>query len=164
MINRLLWAASFDKEPAGNFLPEESVGDVERVGFIVVAAGRIVVREDVSFGRLADLDGRQAVALRFGLEAGIIDLAGRVLVRLQTQDNPAPVFADPAHPEELLTLENCKQYIFERNLQWDEAFITPLSSHAVLRRIFSHMIFVLNKLRDERRLTYLRRYMDILKD
>ena len=103
-------------------------------------------------------------AERFGLEAGIVDLAGRLLVRIQMQDSPSPVFADPLNRGKLFTTTDCKEYISARNLEWNEAFITPLCSRMILRRIFSHMIFILNKLRDERRLSYLRRYMDILKD
>ena len=129
--------------------------------------------KELSFGRF--LQKKQGTALclcalyivcaeRFGLEAGLIDLAGRILVRLQTQDTNKPVFADPLQKGTLVTLAACKQYIFERNLEWTDTFITPLCSRSVLRRIFSKMIFVLNKLRDERRLSYLRRYMDILKD
>lgn len=103
-------------------------------------------------------------AARFGLEAGIIDLAGRLLVRLQTPDSSAPIFIDPFNQGSLVTTADCKQYIFERNLEWNEAFLMTLPSRTLLRHIFSHMIFILNKLRDERRLAFLRRYMDILKD
>ena len=103
-------------------------------------------------------------AERFGLDGGVVDLAGRVLACVQPQDSSEPLFADPLDNGRLLTLDDCKDYIFERNLAWNEAFVMPLSSRMILRRFFSHMIFILNKLRDERRLSYLRRYMDILKN
>lgn len=129
--------------------------------------------KEISFGRF--LQKKQGAALcmcclytvcakRFGLEAGVVDLAGRVLPTLQPQDASQPLFADPLENGRLLTLEDCKNYIFERNLEWNEAFVQPLSSRLILRRFFSHMIFILNKLRDERRLTFLRQYMDVLKN
>ena len=101
---------------------------------------------------------------RFGLDNSIVDLAGRLLVRITSQDNKIPLFLDPLNPERLLTLLDCQEYIFTRNLEWNEGFVAPLSSRDILRRCLGNMIFILNKLHDERRLSYLRRYMDILRD
>ena len=139
-------------------------------GFIVLPCARDI--KDVSFGRF--LQKKQgsafcmaclyaAIGNRFGLDAGVVDMAGRVLACFRPE-NEAPLFADPADYGKLLTLTDCKDYIFSRNLEWSEAFAAPLSSRALLRRCLGNMIFILNKLRDERRLSYLRRYMDILKN
>lgn len=129
--------------------------------------------KDISFGRF--LEKRRGTALclcclyalcaeRFGLDMGVVDLAGRLLVSFQPSDGTPVLFADPLAQGNILSLQDCKNYIDSRNLEWSESFTLSLSSRAVLRRFFGNMIFILNKLRDERRLTYLRRYMDILKN
>ncbi len=129
--------------------------------------------KDISFGRFLYKKQGSALCLctlyavcgtRFGLDAGVADVAGRVLAVLHPRDGAEPIFADPLDGGKLLTLHDCKDYIFSRNLQWNDAFELPLSSRALLRRFLGNMIFVLNKLRDERRLAFLRRYMDILKN
>ncbi len=137
--------------------------------FKVLHAARDI--KDVSFGRF--LQKKQgsvlcmaclyaAMAGRFGWDAGVTDMAGRVLAYFAPQNGEEPLWADPADHGKLLTIDECKDYIRSRNLAWDASFAKPLSSRAVLRRFLGNMIFILNKLRDERRLSYLRRYMDIL--
>lgn len=139
--------------------------------FCVLPAARDV--KEVSFGRFLQKKRGSALCLcclyalcgqRFGLDAGVIDLAGRLLVRFNPPEGGAPLFADPLAYGNLMTEEDCRAYIHLRNLQWSRAFAAPLSSRALLRRFLGNMIFILNKLRDERRVSYLRRYMDILKD
>ena len=129
--------------------------------------------KDISFGRFLYKKQGSALCLctlyavcgaRFGLEAGVADMAGRVLAVLHPRDGSEPIFADPLDQGKILTLSDCKDYIYARNLCWNDAFALPLSSRAVLRRFLGNMIFILNKLRDERRLSFLRRYMDILKN
>ena len=129
--------------------------------------------KDISFGRF--LQKKQGAALclcalyavcseRLGLDFNIVDMAGRVLVSFQPQDGKEPLFADPLDQARPLTLDDCKNYIFTRNLEWSDNFIVPLSPCTILRRFLAQMIFILNKLRDDKQLSYLRRYMDILKD
>ncbi len=140
-------------------------------GFHVLPAARDI--KDVSFGRF--LQKKQGSALcmaslysvlaaRFGVDAGIADMAGRILVCFAPQCGENPIFADPADKGKLFSLAECREYIDARGLEWSWSFAAPLSSRAVLRRFLGNMIFILNKLRDERRLSYLRRYMDILKN
>lgn len=140
-------------------------------GFAVLPATRDI--KDVSFGRFLQKKRGSALCLaclyalcagRFGLDAGVIDLAGRILARLTPDDGSGPLFADPLDQGKLLTLSDCQEYIDSRNIEWSDAFAAPLSSRALLRRFLANMIFILNKLRDGRRLSYLRRYMDILKN
>lgn len=140
-------------------------------GFAVVPATRDI--KEVSFGRFLQKKRGSALcmaclyalcAARFGLDAGVVDAAGRILARLTPQDGSEPLFADPLDQGKLLTLSDCKEYIDSRNIEWSESFAAPLSSRALLRRFLANMIFILNKLRDGRRLSYLRRYMDILKN
>lgn len=102
-------------------------------------------------------------AKRLGLQAEIVDLAGRLMTRWQDPATAAYLFIDPLS-DTALTLQDCQNYVAARNLTWQPSLIVVLPNRVLLRRIFSHMIFVLNKLRDERRLHYLRRYMDNLKE
>lgn len=129
--------------------------------------------KDVSFGRF--LQKKQGAALclcslyavcsqRLGLHFDIVDVAGRLLIRYQSPKNPEPLFADPLKNACQLTLTDCKNYISSRNLEWNDSFITPLSSRLILRRFWAQMIFILNKLRDDKQLSYLRKYMDILQE
>lgn len=128
---------------------------------------------EMSFGRFLRKKVGSALCLgalytvcarRLGMEAGLIDMAGRVLVYCTTAESADPLFADPLNNGSLMTLKDCQNYIFLRDLEWSEHFVTPLSSRAVIRRFLGNMIFFLNKSHDERRLGYLRRYMDILKN
>lgn len=140
-------------------------------GFTVLSSTRDV--KDVSFGRFLKKRRGSALCLaclyvlcaeRFGLDAGVADLAGRIVVRLLPDDSSEPLFVDPLDQGKLLTLSDCRAYIHSRDLEWSQTFTDSLSSRAILRRFWANMIFILNKLRDERRLSYLRRYMDILKN
>ena len=139
--------------------------------FVVLPSSHDI--KDLSFGRF--LQKKQGAALclctlyaicseRLGLDFNVVDMAGRVLVSYRPQHSQQTLFADPLDRARPLTLEDCHNYIFTRNLEWSDAFITPLSPCALLRRFLGQMIFILNKLRDDKQLAYLRRYMDILKD
>lgn len=128
--------------------------------------------KEISFGRFLQKKCGSSLCLaclyvlcaeRFGLEAGIVDLAGKLLVSMRFNDTEETLFADPIENGRIQTAADCRRYIDSRNLEWNEAFLTPLSSRTLLRRFLGNMIFILNKLADERRLSYLRRYMDILK-
>ena len=138
-------------------------------GFTILPSTKDI--KEVSFGRFLEKKSGSALCLsclyalcaeRFGLDGGVVDLAGRLLAVIFPTDGSEPVFVDPLAQGKQLLLQDCKEYIDSRNLQWSENFITPLSSHTLMRRFLGNMIFILNKLRDERRLAYLRRYMDIL--
>lgn len=106
----------------------------------------------------------QTVGTRYGLTMGIIDLAGRVLVKLTDDARQESLYIDPLDSGKTLSEEDCKRYIAARQLAWVPEFLTPLSSHLVVRRLAANMIFALNKIHDERRLTYLRAYVEILKN
>ena len=129
--------------------------------------------KDVSFGRfLQKKQGSslclcalyEALSERLNLKLRIVDMAGRVLISYQPEQNQEILFADPLNHAHILTLADCKNYIFTRNLEWSDDFTLPLSSMTILRRFLAQMIFILNKLRDDKQLAFLRRYMDILKD
>lgn len=103
------------------------------------------------------------VGQRYGLDVNIVDLAGRILVQISDLGTLEPLFIDPMDNGKLITEEECKDYILMRQIEWNHEFISPLSSRTILRRMIASMIFVLNKLRDERRLRYLRNYLEIIK-
>ena len=103
------------------------------------------------------------IGSRYGLEISLIDLAGRILVSVQDPVQKQPFFIDPLDNGKILTQDDCRSYLNARQLAWSNDFTAPLSSRQVLRRCIANMIFVLNKVQDERRLGYLRNYLEIVK-
>lgn len=101
---------------------------------------------------------------RYGLETGLIDLAGRVLVYLQGNTDREFFFIDPLDNGKILSAEDCRKYIEARCLAWTDDFFTPLSSRQIVRRFLANMIYTLNKSHDDRRLTYVRNYLEIIKN
>lgn len=129
--------------------------------------------KDISFGRflikkrgssLCTACLYQTIAQRFGLESGLVDLAGRILVCMQDTPKKQILFIDPLDNGKILTEQDCKDYILAREIKWNDEFLSPLSSRTIIRRFIANMIYVLNKLRDERRLKYLRTYLEIIKN
>lgn len=100
---------------------------------------------------------------RYGMDAAVVDLAGRILVHMRDYARKESLFIDPLDNGKILTEEDCRRYIHTRHLEWSKEFLTPLSSRQIIRRFIANMIFVLNKMRDERRLKYLRGYLEIIK-
>ena len=101
---------------------------------------------------------------RFGLEMDIVDLAGRLLIHLRDTNHNISYLIDPLDNGKLLTEENCRQYIRARGLEKETELFVPLSPRLIVRRFIANMIYVLNKLHDERRLRYLRNYLEITKN
>lgn len=129
--------------------------------------------KDISFGRflikkrgssLCTACLYQTIAQRFGVESGLVDLAGRILVFMQDAKTHQMLFIDPLDNGKILTEQDCKDYILARDIKWNDEFLSPLSSRTIIRRFIANMIYVLNKLRDERRLKYLRTYLEIIKN
>ncbi len=103
------------------------------------------------------------IGSRYGMDIGLTDLAGRILVCVQDPVQKQPFFVDPLDNGKILTLDDCRQYIQARQLAWSDEFIAPLSSRQIVRRSIASMIFALNKVHDERRLTHLRNYLEIIR-
>ncbi len=101
---------------------------------------------------------------RFGLEMDIVDLAGRLLIHLRDTTHNLSYLIDPLDNGKLLTEENCRQYIRARGLEREEELFVPLSPRLIVRRFIANMIYILNKVHDERRLRYLRNYLEITKN
>lgn len=129
--------------------------------------------KDISFGRflikkrgssLCTACLYQTIAQRFGVESGLVDLAGRILVFMQNENQHQILFIDPLDNGKILTEQDCKDYILSREIKWNDEFFSPLSSRTIIRRFIANMIYILNKLRDERRLKYLRNYLEIIKN
>ena len=99
---------------------------------------------------------------RYGLDINLIDLAGRILVHLQDNTHRQFCFIDPLDNGKILSQEDCRDYLTARQLAWNDEFIAPMSSRQIVRRFIANMIFVLNKVHDERRLKYLRDYLGIV--
>lgn len=99
---------------------------------------------------------------RYGLDISLVDLAGRILVHLQDDTQHQSFFIDPLDNGKILSQEDCRVYLASRQLAWNNEFIAPMSSRQIVRRFIANMIFVLNKVHDERRLSYLRNYLEIV--
>lgn len=104
------------------------------------------------------------IGQRYGLDVNLVDLAGRILVHLRGLSCRESLFIDPLDNGKLLSQEDCHNYIHARQIEWTDDFLSPLSSRLIVRRFISNMIYVLNKLRDERRLKFLREYLEIIKN
>ncbi len=139
------------------FVPLPANLDIKDISF-----GRFLVKRRGSSLCMACL--YQTVAQRYGVECNLVDLAGRVLVHMQDEKTAQSLFADPLDGGKLLDEQACKDYILSREIKWNDEFFSPLSSRTVIRRFIANMIYVLNKLHDERRLKYLRNYLEIIKN
>lgn len=104
------------------------------------------------------------IGLRYGLDVNVVDLAGRILVHLRGLSGRENLFIDPLDNGKLLSEDDCRAYIRARQIEWNDEFLSPLSSRLIVRRFIANMIYVLNKVRDERRLKYLREYLEIIKN
>lgn len=103
------------------------------------------------------------IGQRYGMDVSLVDLAGRVLVHMRDFARKESLFIDPLDNGKPLTREDCSRYIRSRHIEWSEEFLAPLSSRLIIRRFIANMIYVLNKVRDERRLKFLRNYLEIIK-
>lgn len=126
--------------------------------------------KDISFARFLHKNQGSSLCVaclyvcicqRFGMDANLIDLAGRILVFLKDPRGGA-LFCDPLDKGKILTEQDCKKYIQDRQIQWNDDFLLPLSSRQIVRRFLANMIFALNKVKDERRLKPLRAYLEII--
>ena len=103
------------------------------------------------------------VGQRYGIEMEIADFAGRILVRVQDKPHNDSFAIDPLDNGKILSQEDCQRYLEARNLPGMKEGLTVLSSRLVVRRFWANMIYLLNKLQDDRRLKYLREYLEILR-
>ena len=103
------------------------------------------------------------IGQRYAIEMEIVDLAGRILVRVQDKPHNDTFAIDPLDNGKILSQGDCHLYLKSRNLPEDAANLTILSSRLIVRRFLANMIYLLNKLQDTRRLNYLREYLEILR-
>ena len=101
---------------------------------------------------------------RFGLETDIVDMTGRLLVHVRDNTYQVSFLIDPLDNGKLISEDMCRHYIHSRGLENEKELFTPLSSRLVVRRFIANMIYVLHKIHDERRLKYLRNYLEIIKN
>lgn len=100
---------------------------------------------------------------RYGLEVNIVDVAGRVLVQF-VPPGAGVFYVDPADSGKIIGEEECRMFAEVRGVEWDSEFTAPLSSRYIIRRFLANLVFVYNKQRDERRLRFLRSYLNILEN
>ncbi len=100
---------------------------------------------------------------RFGMEMDVVDMAGRLLVHVRDNAHETSFLIDPLDHGKMLSEDDCRHYIHTRGLEKEDELFVPLSSRLIVRRFIANMIYILNKLHDERRLKYLRNYLEIIK-
>jgi hypothetical protein len=100
---------------------------------------------------------------RYGIDVNLVDLAGRILVHMRDYALSESLFIDPLDNGKMLTEEDCRRYIRARHIEWNNDFLSPLSSRTIVRRFIANMIYVLNKMRDDGGWKYLREYLEIIK-
>ncbi|WP_424245750.1 regulator of sirC expression with transglutaminase-like and TPR domain [Elusimicrobium posterum] len=101
------------------------------------------------------------MGLRYGLEINIVDVAGRMLVKFEDPAFNAPFYADPFDNGKLLTQKDCLEFVFARGMDWSDEYEKPLTSRMIIKRFLANMIYIHNKLKDERRLEFLRDYFSL---
>ncbi len=129
--------------------------------------------KDISFARLLRKKKGSSLCLaclyiligqRYGLDINLVDLAGRILIHLQDFAHQETLFIDPLDNGKILSQADCRIYIESRQIEWNDDFLRPLPSRHIIRRMIANMIYVLNKAHDERRLKFLREYLEIIKN
>ncbi|MBQ8033272.1 MAG: hypothetical protein IJ266_04920 [Elusimicrobiaceae bacterium] len=128
---------------------------------------------DLSFPRFLETKRGSALTIaclylclgqRFGIEMDIVDMAGKLLVHVRDTNNQTSFLIDPLDNGKMLREEDCKQYIQARGLENETDLFVPLTSRLIVRRFIANMIYILNKIHDQRRLYFLRNYLEILKN
>ena len=104
------------------------------------------------------------IGQRYGIEMEVVDLAGRILLHVQDKPHNDTFAIDPLDNGKILSIDDCQSYLKARNLHWNTAEFTVLSSRLIVRRFLANMIYLLNKIHDTRRLNYLRSYLEIIKN
>lgn len=104
------------------------------------------------------------IGQRYGIEIEVADLAGRILLHVQDKPHNDTFAIDPLDNGKILSIDDCQNYLKARNLHWNTAEFSFLSSRLIVRRFLANMIYLLNKVHDTRRLNYLRSYLEIIKN
>ncbi|MGB2578802.1 regulator of sirC expression with transglutaminase-like and TPR domain [Elusimicrobium simillimum] len=102
------------------------------------------------------------IGQRFNIEVDIVDFAGRLLVQFKDPVSGAHFFIDTFDKGKLITLRECMEFISARNIEWNDNYLRPLSTHAITRRALANLIFVYRKIKDEKKLSYLRNYLNLI--
>jgi len=80
------------------------------------------------------------LARQVGLPIVGVGMPGHFLVRYSAQ--PAVFWIDPFHRGQLLSQEDCQQLLermYGQALTWNEAYIAPVSDHAILQRMLYNL-------------------------
>ena len=99
---------------------------------------------------------------RYGMNMEVVDLAGRILISLQDEIHQDTFAIDPFNQGQILSPQDCKAYLKTRNLTLTDTAAQVLSSRLLVRRFLANMIYLLNKINDTRRLTYVRNYLQLI--
>jgi len=104
------------------------------------------------------------LARNFKIDMEIVDMSGRILLYLPDTARQDFFTIDPLDNGKILSQDDCRTYLKSRSLPWNENTFSVLSSRLIIRRFLANMIYILNKVGDQRRLSYLRNYLEIIKN
>lgn len=92
------------------------------------------------------------LARQVGLPIGGVGMPGHFLVRYSAQ--PTVFWIDPFHRGQILTQEDCQHLLgrmYGQTLAWSQAYIEPVSDHAILQRMLYNLKAIYVRQGDHRR-------------
>jgi len=91
-----------------------------------------------------------------------VDFPGHYLVAFKARNGSLMV--DPFNGGRIITEKECRELVVRRGMRWNSEFLRVVDSTRTLSRTISNLIFIYNRLKDEKKNVYLKRYMEVLQD
>lgn len=91
-----------------------------------------------------------------------VDFPGHYLVAFKAKNGA--LLVDPYNGGKIITEKECRDIVARRGMRWTPEFLRASDSAGTIARSISNLIFIYNKLKDEKKNVYLKRYMELLQD
>ncbi|HOX23360.1 MAG TPA: transglutaminase-like domain-containing protein [Elusimicrobiales bacterium] len=99
---------------------------------------------------------------RLGVPVHGVDFPGRFLVAFKARNGA--LLVDPSSEGVVITEKEARELVSRRGMRWSAENLRLVNSARTLARTVSNLIFIYNKLKDDKRNLYLKRYMELLQD
>ena len=99
---------------------------------------------------------------RLGIQVTGVDFPGHYLVAFKAKNGA--LLVDPYNGGKIITEKECRDIVARRGMRWTPEFLRAADSARTISRAISNLIFIYNKLKDEKKNVYLKRYMELLQD
>lgn len=99
---------------------------------------------------------------RLGVPVTGVDFPGHYLVAFKARNGS--LLVDPYNGGRIITEKECRELVVRRGMRWNSEFLRVADSAHTLSRAISNLIFIYNRLKDEKKNVYLKRYMETLQD